>query len=123
MGRMADIIRDVFLAFVRVHLLHHASEGPIYGVQMMEELGRHGYALSPGTLYPIFHSLEEGGLLESQNAVVDGKVRKYYRITRAGRKALADIKPKVRELVSEALGDEGEAGSGARRHRASRRAK
>ena len=70
---MADIIRDVFLAFVRVHLLHHASEGPIYGLQMMEELGRHGYTLSPGTLYPIFHSLEEGGLLESQSTVVDGK--------------------------------------------------
>jgi DNA-binding PadR family transcriptional regulator len=120
---MADIIRDVFLAFVRVHLLHHASEGPIYGLQMMEELGRHGYTLSPGTLYPIFHSLEEGGLLESQNAVVDGKVRKYYRITRAGRKALADIKPKVRELVDEALGGAGEVQRGARTRPTSRTAR
>jgi DNA-binding PadR family transcriptional regulator len=120
---MADIVRDVFLAFVRVHLLHHASEGPIYGLQMIEELGRHGYSLSPGTLYPIFHSLEESGLLESQHAVVEGKVRKYYRITRAGHKALADIKPKVRELVDEALGDAGQVPRGGRSRRTSRAAR
>ena len=54
---MSDIFRDIFLAFVRVHLLHHAAEGPIYGVEMIEELARHGYELSPGTLYPIFHGL------------------------------------------------------------------
>jgi hypothetical protein len=47
---MADIVRDVFLGFVRVHLLHHASRAPIYGLRMIEELGRHGYSLSPGTL-------------------------------------------------------------------------
>jgi DNA-binding PadR family transcriptional regulator len=114
---MADIVRDVFLGFVRVHLLHHASRAPIYGLQMIEELGRHGYTLSPGTLYPIFHSLEEGGLLESRQAVVEGKVRKYYRITPAGRKALAAIKPKVRELVDEALGDVNPASGRARTRR------
>jgi PadR family transcriptional regulator, regulatory protein PadR len=97
-------MRDIFLSFLRAHLLHHASKGPIYGVEMIEELGRHGYVLGPGTLYPILHSLQKKGYLEEQERrVVEGKVRKYYRITRAGRKALADIRPKIRELVDEVL--------------------
>jgi DNA-binding PadR family transcriptional regulator len=100
---MPDIVRDVFTAFVRVHLLHHASEQPIYGVAMIDELARHGYRLSPGTLYPIFRGLEEAGFLRSEPAVVDGKVRKYYRITAAGRSALEGFKTKIRELVGEAL--------------------
>jgi PadR family transcriptional regulator len=100
---MADIIRNVFLAFVRVHLLHHAAEHPIYGMAMIEELARHGYELSPGTLYPILHELEAAGYLQAQETVVEGKVRKYYRITALGRKALSEIKPKIRELVGEAL--------------------
>jgi PadR family transcriptional regulator PadR len=100
---MADIVRDVFLAFVRVHLLHHASEQPIYGLAMIEELSRHGYRLSPGTLYPIFRGLEDAGFLRSEPVVVEGKVRKYYRITAAGRRALEEFKAKIRELVGEAL--------------------
>lgn len=106
---MNDITRDVFLSFVRVHLLHHAAEGPIYGVEMIEELARHGYSLSPGTLYPILHALEAGGYLASERQVVNGKVRKYYRITDAGQEALRNLRPKIRELVEEVLGD----GSGA----------
>jgi DNA-binding PadR family transcriptional regulator len=101
-----DIFRDIFLAFVRVHLLHHAAEGPIYGLEMIEELARHGYELGPGTLYPIFHSLEMAGLLAREARTVNGRVRKYYRITADGREALARLRPKIRELVDEVLEDE-----------------
>ena len=73
-----SIVRGVFLAFVRVHVLHHAAEERIFGLEMIEELRRHGYTLSPGTLYPIFHSMEEAGYLRSANEVVNGKLRKYY---------------------------------------------
>src|SRR5262245_44856348 len=100
---MADIVRDVFIAFMRVHLLHHAAEEPIYGAAMIEELARHGYRLSPGTLYPIFRGLEEAGFLRCESAVVAGKVRKYYSITAAGRRALEGFKTKIRELIGEAL--------------------
>jgi len=118
---MGDIVRDVFLAFVRVHLLHHAAEKPIYGVEMMDELGRHGYKLSPGTLYPIFAGLVEAGFLRSDQKVVEGKVRKYYSITSGGRKALAEFKEKIRELVGEALyGEAGPQGKGKPRQRSSR---
>jgi PadR family transcriptional regulator, regulatory protein PadR len=106
---MGDIFHDIFLAFVRVHLLHHAAEGRIYGQAMRQELARHGYELSSGTLYPIFHGLEEDGYLSSEQEIVGGKVRKYYRITGRGRDLLAELRPKIRELVGEVLG--GAAGS------------
>ncbi len=118
---MADIVRDVFVAFVRVHLLHHALEQPIYGLAMIEELARHGYRLSPGTLYPIFRGLEDAGFLRSEPVVVAGKVRKYYSITAAGRRALGEFKAKIRELVGEALyGPEPPATKGRVRKTASR---
>lgn len=99
---MTALVRDVFLAFARVHILHHAAEQRIFGVGMMRELARHGYRLGPGTLYPLLHRLEEDGLLASETDVVDGKARKYYVATRKGRLALDRIRPKLAELVSEA---------------------
>jgi len=97
------IIRDVFVAFMRVHLLHHAARAPIFGLEMIEELRRHGYTLSPGTLYPILHGLESGGLVRSRTEVVNGKMRKYYSATAKGRRALAEARQKIGELVSEVL--------------------
>lgn len=103
---MADIFRDFFSGFVRVHLLHHAAEGPIYGLEMIEELARHGYEITPGTLYPILHELVRAGYLTCTPETVNGKVRKYYRITAAGRETLARLRPKIRELVNEVLAGE-----------------
>jgi PadR family transcriptional regulator, regulatory protein PadR len=103
---MGDIFRDFFLSFVRVHLLHHAAEAPIYGLEMIEELGRHGYEIGPGTLYPILHNLEASGYLRSEPRPVNGKVRKYYHITDAGRDTLARLRPRLRELLGEVLGPE-----------------
>ena len=50
--------RYLYGGLVRLHLLYHAVKEPIYGLAMIEELGRHGYKLSAGTLYPILHDLE-----------------------------------------------------------------
>lgn len=97
------ITRDVFLAFVRVHILHHAVEGPVFGLEMIEELRRHGYSISPGTLYPIFHGLERGGCLRPRHEVVNGKRRKYYVATARGRRALVEVRKKIHELVDEVL--------------------
>lgn len=96
-----DLTRTIFLAFVRVHLLHHAAEGEIYGVEMLEELGRHGYTIGPGTLYPILHGMAKAGHLTCESRVVGGKVRKYYRATDAGKLVLKDVKAKIGELVGE----------------------
>jgi PadR family transcriptional regulator PadR len=97
------MFREFFLGFVKIHILHHAAEAPVYGLELIQELARHGYDLSPGTIYPTLHSLEKAGYLQAERLPVDGKVRKYYRITPAGREALAAIKPKIRELVDEVL--------------------
>ena len=102
---MDSMIRSFFLGFIKIHILHHATEEPVYGLWLIEELKRHGYDISPGTLYPMFHSLEEGGLLQSQEQVVDGKVRKYYRITSKGKKTLKQAKEKVQELLNEIIED------------------
>jgi PadR family transcriptional regulator, regulatory protein PadR len=100
------IIRDVFLAFVRVHVLHHAAKEPIFGVEMMDELKRHGYDISPGTLYPLLHALEGSGVLVSTPEVVEGKVRKYYRTTKAGDALLRELRAKIAELVAEVLDEQ-----------------
>jgi len=98
------MLRDVMLGFVRIHILHHAAESPVYGTWLMEELGRHGYRLGPGTLYPILHGLEEKGYLASERRVVKGRVRRYYRITPQGQQVLEESRERVRELAEEILG-------------------
>jgi DNA-binding PadR family transcriptional regulator len=95
-----------FGGFVRMHVLYHAAKEPLFGVEMMEELGRHGYAIGAGTLYPLLHQLEAAGYLAVHIQVVAGKQRKYYRATPAGAAALEKAKDRLRELVSEVLYDE-----------------
>ena len=104
------MIRDFFLGFVKIHVLHHAAYEPLYGRAMIAELARHGYDLSPGTLYPLLHSLEEQGYLVQTTRVVEGRVRKYYAITDQGRSALQEAKRQILELVREVLEEEGPKG-------------
>ncbi|GAB3409982.1 PadR family transcriptional regulator [Flindersiella endophytica] len=98
-------MREFQRGAIRLHILHHAAEGEIHGAWMTEELARHGYHISPGTLYPTLHRLETDGLLTSRQQVVDGRVRRTYRITRAGRKALAEDRKALAELAREVLGE------------------
>ena len=95
------VLRKLFLAFIQVHILHHAKKEPIYGTWMMEELKRHGYEISAGTLYPIFHNLEKDDLLEVESRIVNGKVRKYYTITQKGILILRQAEGKIAELKGE----------------------
>lgn len=95
------MIRDFFLGFIKIHILYHAAQEPIYGFDLIRELETHGYQLSPGTLYPILHKLEEQGYLQAEKQVVRGKVRKYYTATSQGKTALAEAYTKVRELLDE----------------------
>jgi DNA-binding PadR family transcriptional regulator len=90
---------------VRLHILHHAAEGEIHGAWMTEELAHHGYQISPGTLYPTLHRLEADGLLVSEQRVVDGRARRVYTATAAGREALAEDRKALAELAREVLGN------------------
>lgn len=96
-------MREFFLGFVKIHILYHAEQEPVYGAYLIEELAGHGYEISSGTLYPILHQMEKRGYLRKEERVVRGKVRKYYGITQAGKAALEEVRVKIRELVGEVL--------------------
>lgn len=93
--------RELYFGLIRIHVLVHASREPIFGLAMMEELAHHGYRIGPGTLYPLLHGLERGGLLKSAEKTVGGRKRRVYRITAVGKRALARAKEKVGELYEE----------------------
>jgi PadR family transcriptional regulator len=97
--------RELYSGLIRLHVLYHASKEPIFGLEMIEELERHGYRLSAGTMYPLLHGLENKGLLRSARTGSRPNSRLVYRATAAGRRALTVAKNKVRELFSELFED------------------
>jgi PadR family transcriptional regulator PadR len=95
--------RDLYSGMIRLHILHHAENEAIFGAGMAEELARHGYKISPGTLYPILHGLEKRGYLRSEEERFGKSIRRLYRITASGRRALKTAKLRVRELFGELI--------------------
>lgn len=99
---MKSIIQKrLFQGFICLHILHHAEKEPFYGTWMLEELSEHGHRLSPGTLYPLLHSLEKDGLLTSFEENVEGKIRRYYGITERGKVELREAHDYLKELSRE----------------------
>ena len=97
-----DHRRELFYGLIRIHVLLHAQQEPIFGLGMMRELAHHGYRIGPGTLYPLLHGLERGGLLKGvAGRGKDENRRKVYGITTAGTRALKKAKEKVDELHHE----------------------
>jgi DNA-binding PadR family transcriptional regulator len=93
--------QELLKGLIRLHILHHASEGEFYGQWMIQELARHGYTLSPGTLYPMLHGLERRGYLKSRTKRTGRTFRRLYRATAIGREANKIAKTQVRELTGE----------------------
>ena len=91
--------RDFFAGFVRLHVLHHAALGPIFGLEIIQELARHGYRLSPGTVYPLLHGMERDGLLRSSEVRSTGRPRRVYRATPRGKRILLEARARVGELL------------------------
>jgi DNA-binding PadR family transcriptional regulator len=109
-GDVKALQREILLGFWKAHILHHAAERPVIGQWMLRELRRHGYELSPGTVYPLLARLEERGWLKS-TADPDGglRARREYLLTKKGRKVLALLRKQVEELYRElVLGEEEE---------------
>ena len=95
--------QELLSGLIRLHILHHAVEEGVYGQWMIEELARHGYRISPGTLYPMLHAMERKGYLKSSLQGIGRRARRLYRATPKGRKALAFAKDRVRELFGELI--------------------
>jgi PadR family transcriptional regulator, regulatory protein PadR len=92
---------DLLSGLVELHVLYHAVHEEIFGLGMREELERHGYRISPGTLYPLLHRLRQRGYLKVREVRRGRTRRRLYRATPKGRKALAVIHHQVRELIDE----------------------
>lgn len=100
---LIDADRELYSGLIRLHVMHHAVEEPIFGLGMIEELARHGYRISPGSLYPLLHSLERKGYLSSRERRNGKSLRKEYRATPRGKKALKVARSKVLELLRELI--------------------
>jgi PadR family transcriptional regulator, regulatory protein PadR len=93
--------REFYFGLIRLHILHHAAQEPIFGLGIIEELARHGYKLSAGTLYPMLHDMEQKGYLNSCKERSGRHIRRVYRATPLGKARLEEAKEKVRELFGE----------------------
>jgi PadR family transcriptional regulator PadR len=104
---MKTVEREVLLGFWKVHILHHAGEGPVHGMWVLTELRRHGYEISPGTLYPLLNRMERNGWLKSSRDPKGGlRTRRSYRLTALGRKVLKLIVGQLKELHREVVAEE-----------------
>jgi len=96
--------REILLSFWKVHILHHAGEEPIHGQWVLTELRRHGYEISPGTLYPLLKRMERLGWLKSRQASGGGaRARRDYRLTATGQKVLVIVREQIEELHREVV--------------------
>ena len=94
------VVRGFLLAFWKIHILYHAEEGGVYGHWMVEELHRHGYRISPGTLYPMLSRMAKRGWLRSTKPT-RAKGQRVYRLTPRGRDVLKRIRRSLAELHRE----------------------
>ena len=95
------MFKTFYLGYIRLHILYHATKEAVWGLDLIRELSRHGYTLSPGTIYPILHGLDKEGFLQADPQLVNGKIRKYYVATEKGKQLLAEAYYKTRELLNE----------------------
>ena len=101
---MQQVEREILLSFWKVHILHHADEAPIHGQWIINELRRHGYEISPGTLYPLLGRLVRHGWLKCKTDKDGGRrARKDYRLTATGKRVLAHIREQIKELYDEVV--------------------
>ncbi len=98
---------DILSGFIRLHILHHAAAGELYGQWMIDELAHHGYRLSAGTLYPMLHAMEKKGYLVSRKERQGRTFRRVYRATDLGVEALEAGREKLRELFREVAQPDG----------------
>ena len=82
-------------------ILEALAQQPDHGysiAQRIKERSRGVLDFKEGTLYPALHKLEQEGRVQSTEQVENGRTRRYYRITPAGRKALAQDRAEWRTL-------------------------
>ncbi len=106
MAQQKQISQSFWQGMVKFIVLHQASVGQIYGGKLSKYFSSLGYEISPGSLYPMLHSLEKANLLQCRIKIFKGRARKYYELTPDGQDCLAALRQEVRVIVREViLGD------------------
>ena len=100
------MIKNLYNGFIRIHIIYHAVKEQICGIEIIKELQRHGYTVSPGTIYPILHKMNQDNLLNSHTETINGKRRIYYKATTKGKNVLEQAQGKIKELYNEVILDE-----------------
>ncbi len=101
---MKAVGREILLSFWKLRILHHAQGEAVSGQWILTELRRHGYEISPGTLYPLLRRMERLGWLRGKVVSLGGRrSRRDYRLTAQGEKVLALMRGQIRELYVEVV--------------------
>lgn len=95
------VVREILSSLWKIHILHHAGKHPVVGNWMLQELREHGYDVSPGTLYPLLHRMEERGWLSSEKQGDSTRAPRAYSLTSSGEQVLATVRTALHELVRE----------------------
>lgn len=88
---------------VRLFVLHQADKRPTYGGRLKKQLSLLGYHISPGSLYPLLHQLEQTGLVRSWVKIYKGRARRLYELTAAGRSELQRLQAELAAAAAELL--------------------
>ncbi len=91
--------REFIRGFVKLYSLWRASKDEVCGTQIFEEMRTLGFNLSAGTIYPTLHKLLRENDVTATSRVLNGRVRKYYRLTRKGRRELEEVQDRLRVVV------------------------
>lgn len=88
-------------------LLKLLTEKDMYGYEMIDNLRKKSnnvFELKAGTLYPLLHALEEKGCLTAYEEESGGKTRKYYSITKEGKRCLKKREEEWKEYAGAVAG-------------------
>ena len=103
MEYQAQLYQSFWQGLVKLFVLHQAGQGPVYGVKLKKALKDRGYNISPGSLYPLLHTMERANLLHSRLKVFKGRVRKYYDLTPQGESCLQELRQAFSGLTREII--------------------
>ncbi len=98
--------RSLINGMIKLFILQRAQHESVYGGALIKALRKFDYTVSPGTLYPLLHTLEQTKLLKSHTTTVQGRVRRYYKLTPLGRGCYTEAQHTLAAFVQEMLFDQ-----------------
>jgi DNA-binding PadR family transcriptional regulator len=103
MEYQTQLYNSFWQGMVKLFILHQAGQSPVYGVRLKKALHDRGYDISPGSLYPLLHTMEKANLLHSRLKVFKGRIRKYYELTPQGESCLQELRQAFSGLAREII--------------------